>query len=137
MSSSEVPEAELMHNAWLIQWKDQADLIEEVPYEKSCQMLRNLIQTKLLKFTDMQECPEKFFLAHRLLVDPIKRFKRSFSLSLSLSLRLSLIYTNTQHTHTQSSSRVDEASVIMIAISLLSIHTFQRAWLLDSLHSSI
>ena len=99
MSSSEVPEAELMHNAWLIQWKDQADLIEEVPYEKSCQMLRNLIQTKLLKFTDMQECPEKFFLAHRLLVDPIKRFKRSFSLSLSLVASLSHIHKHTAYTH--------------------------------------
>jgi len=34
---------------------------------QSAGLLRKLIKTKLLKFTDMRDAPEKFFLAHRLL----------------------------------------------------------------------
>ena len=33
-------------------------------------MLRSLVRTGLLSFTDMRDAPEKFFLAHRLLVTP-------------------------------------------------------------------
>jgi len=33
----------------------------------SSQALRSLVKSKVLKFTDMSENPEKFFLAHRLL----------------------------------------------------------------------
>ena len=34
---------------------------------QSSQELRKLVKSGVLKFTDMSECPEKFFLAHRLL----------------------------------------------------------------------
>ncbi len=34
---------------------------------QSSRELRKLVKSKVLKFTDMSECPEKFFLAHRLL----------------------------------------------------------------------
>merc|ERR1711871_1460390 len=36
------------------------------PYQSS-QVLRELVKSKLLKFTDMRDDPAKFFLAHRLL----------------------------------------------------------------------
>lgn len=34
---------------------------------KSASLLRKLVQSEMLKFTDMRDAPEKFFLAHRLL----------------------------------------------------------------------
>ena len=34
---------------------------------QSSRELRKLVKSKALKFTDMQENPEKFFMAHRLL----------------------------------------------------------------------
>jgi len=49
------------------------DISSDVKYEDSSQILRALIKTGLLRFDDMENNPEKFFLAHRLLVDPLKR----------------------------------------------------------------
>ena len=37
---------------------------------QSADVLRSLVRTGLLSFTDMRDAPEKFFLAHRLLVTP-------------------------------------------------------------------
>tara|TARA_B100000795_G_C22500517_1_gene323786 strand:- start:168 stop:446 length:279 start_codon:yes stop_codon:yes gene_type:complete len=37
---------------------------------QSADVLRSLVRTGLLSFTDMRDAPEKFFLAHRLLVRP-------------------------------------------------------------------
>lgn len=44
-----------------------------LPYAESSERLRQLIRTGLLRFTDLEKNPAKFFEAHRLLVDPIKR----------------------------------------------------------------
>jgi len=56
------------HATFTKQW---VEAVEDVPQAtdpaKSAAVLRRLTQTKLLKYTDMQEAPEKFFLAHRLL----------------------------------------------------------------------
>jgi hypothetical protein len=44
---------------------------KELPHatdpSKSSRALRHLVKSKKLMFTDMENCPEKFFLAHRLL----------------------------------------------------------------------
>jgi len=40
----------------------------DVTYEESSKMLRALIKTGLLRFTDVRDHPNKFFLAHRMLV---------------------------------------------------------------------
>ena len=39
-------------------------------YVESSEMLRKLVKTGLLKYTDLQERPERFFQAHRLLLSP-------------------------------------------------------------------
>jgi len=39
-------------------------------YQEGAEMLRELIRTKLLKFTDIKENPARFFAAHRLLLAP-------------------------------------------------------------------
>jgi len=44
-----------------------ADVTQATDPYQSSQLLRSLIRSKLLKFTDMADAPEKFFLAHRLL----------------------------------------------------------------------
>ena len=44
---------------------------DELPHAtdpaKSSALLRRLVKSELLRFTDMRDAPEKFFLAHRLL----------------------------------------------------------------------
>ena len=56
------------HEAWTA---DFLEAVKDVPNAtdpaQSSELLRNLVKTNLLKFTDMSEAPEKFFLAHRLL----------------------------------------------------------------------
>lgn len=44
----------------------------DVSFEESAQMLRKLIMTGLLRFTDLQNNPERFFSAHRLLLAPTR-----------------------------------------------------------------
>jgi len=41
---------------------------DQVHYEESAEMLRELIRTNLLKFTDLQDNPDRFFEAHRCLL---------------------------------------------------------------------
>lgn len=41
--------------------------VDNVSYEESANRLRSLIKTGLLRHTDLLHCPERFFLAHRLL----------------------------------------------------------------------
>ena len=54
---------------WKKQWMVQAaNIRNDVHYEDSAKQLRALIKTGLLRFTDMRDHPDKFFLAHRLLV---------------------------------------------------------------------
>ena len=54
--------------SWTDKW---LDAVKEVPAAtdpaKSADVLRQLVRTDLLSFTDMRDAPEKFFLAHRLL----------------------------------------------------------------------
>lgn len=60
--------------AWCAQWQEKVDAIPgEVPYQESGAKLRDLIRTGLLRFTDLETNPERFFEAHRILVDPMKR----------------------------------------------------------------
>ena len=44
---------------------------------QSAAVLRRLVRTNILKFTDMSDAPEKFFLAHRLLVRQTPPAKRT------------------------------------------------------------
>ncbi len=39
-------------------------------YQESAEMLRKLVRSGLLRFTDLQEDPKRFFAAHRLLLTP-------------------------------------------------------------------
>lgn len=59
------------HTAWTASF---LDAVKDVPNAtdpaKSADVLRSLVRTGLLSFTDMRDAPEKFFLAHRLLVNP-------------------------------------------------------------------
>jgi len=58
-------------NSWDEQFKRAtADIHSNCHFEESAEMLRKLIRTKLLKFTDLGENPERFFAAHRLLLSP-------------------------------------------------------------------
>uniref|UniRef100_A0A7S3UYT2 Acyl-CoA dehydrogenase/oxidase C-terminal domain-containing protein n=1 Tax=Aplanochytrium stocchinoi TaxID=215587 RepID=A0A7S3UYT2_9STRA len=45
----------------------------DVSYEESAQILRDLVKSKMLKFTDIQNDPDRFFEAHRLLLAPATR----------------------------------------------------------------
>lgn len=59
---------------WESQWQAAVDPIRaDVHFSESAEQLRTLIRTGLLRFDDMEKNPERFFLAHRMLVDPIKR----------------------------------------------------------------
>jgi acyl-CoA oxidase len=54
---------------WKQQWKNVVSNIRsDVSYEDSAKQLRSIVKSGLLKFTDLQESPDKFFLAHRMLV---------------------------------------------------------------------
>ena len=54
---------------WQRKWVEQTEKVQtEVPYQNSAEQLRKLIKTGLLRYTDAQNYPDKFFLAHRLLV---------------------------------------------------------------------
>lgn len=60
--------------SWTEQWENAVAKIDSnVHYQKSGDTLRSLIKTGLLRFTDLETNPERFFEAHRLVVDPIKR----------------------------------------------------------------
>ena len=43
------------------------DLPQATDQTRSSSLLRKLVKSELLRFTDMRDAPEKFFLAHRLL----------------------------------------------------------------------
>ena len=61
-------------SAWPAQWAAHvADIRDDCEPRESAERLRRLIKSKLLLFTDMQTDPRKFFLAHRMLVDPKTR----------------------------------------------------------------
>jgi len=47
--------------------------VKEPGYVACAARLRGLIKSKLLLYSDIVSAPEKFFLAHRLLVDPKMR----------------------------------------------------------------
>ena len=52
--------------AWAKAWKAAVSgLISDCPYDDSANQLRALIKTGLLRFTDLEENPERFFEAHR------------------------------------------------------------------------
>ncbi|CAK9016961.1 Acyl-coenzyme A oxidase (Acyl-CoA oxidase) [Durusdinium trenchii] len=55
------------------------DIHGDCHFEESAEMLRRLIRTKLLKFTDLKENPERFFEAHRLLLAPGRNSDREGS----------------------------------------------------------
>ena len=64
----------IMSKEWQQQWSAATkDINSSVSYTENSIKLRELIKTGLLKFTDIGDDPSKFFLAHRLLVDPSKR----------------------------------------------------------------
>lgn len=63
-----------MSATWEEKWMAQTDGIRsDITYTQSADILRELIRTGLLRFTDIGADPEKFFKAHRLLTDPGKR----------------------------------------------------------------
>jgi acyl-CoA oxidase len=59
---------------WQRQWiQHVADIRSDVPIEQSAARMRKLVASKLLKYSDVRDDPAKFFLAHRLIVDPSRR----------------------------------------------------------------
>jgi len=59
---------------WAKQWSEAvAPISGKWTYQKSSEELRKLIKTGLLRFTDLTNNPARFFEAHRLVVDPVKR----------------------------------------------------------------
>jgi acyl-CoA oxidase len=68
MSSSAIP------STFKQQWGNHvSDIRSNVTPEQSANRLRTLLKTKLLEFHDLSHNPEKFFLAHRMMVDPKNR----------------------------------------------------------------
>lgn len=58
-----------MSEQWQKQWTGVVKSIRsDVSYQDSAKQLRAVIKTGLLKFTDVRDAPDKFFLAHRMLV---------------------------------------------------------------------
>jgi len=56
-------------SVWKSKWQEQVDQIDTtISYQNSSVLLRELIRTGLLRFTDVRDRPERFFLAHRMLV---------------------------------------------------------------------
>ena len=54
--------------SWTEKWLDAVkDVPKATDPAQSADVLRQLVRTNLLSFTDMRDAPEKFFLAHRLL----------------------------------------------------------------------
>lgn len=62
--------SDLSEEEWDVAYKAKCKELKYLPYDESCIQLRNLIKTGLLRFTDIQTNPERFFRAHRLLIDP-------------------------------------------------------------------
>jgi acyl-CoA oxidase len=61
-------------SAFAASWSSAISSIRDEPtYQASASKLRSLIQSKLLLYTDLENDPDKFFLAHSMLVDPKKR----------------------------------------------------------------
>ena len=74
---------------WEKKWVSLASGIRsDVSYTESSQVLRDLIKSGLLRFDDMSNNPERFFKAHRLLVDPVKRGTLHLCVGLALLLLL-------------------------------------------------
>lgn len=60
--------------AWVEKFKaatvDLASMdVENITFQESAQRLRTLLKTGLLKHTDLNDNPERFFLAHRILAE--------------------------------------------------------------------
>ena len=51
---------------WAQAWAQEIKNIRTTSYDESAGALRKIIQKGLLKFTDIRDNPERFFLAHRL-----------------------------------------------------------------------
>eukprot|EP00656_Telonema_subtile_P015135 TRINITY_DN17885_c0_g1_i1.p1 TRINITY_DN17885_c0_g1~~TRINITY_DN17885_c0_g1_i1.p1 ORF type:complete len:473 (+),score=142.25 TRINITY_DN17885_c0_g1_i1:202-1620(+) len=59
---------------WNQTWTQAVSTIRsDISYDESADILRNLIRSGLLRFTDMRDNPARFFEAHRILVDPEHR----------------------------------------------------------------
>lgn len=78
INSAKLPSIALRYLSTKIEPFDVADFTEKFLFQvkdvhmatdpaQSSKQLRNLVKSNVLRFTDMSECPEKFFLAHRLL----------------------------------------------------------------------
>ncbi|KAI9003497.1 acyl-CoA dehydrogenase/oxidase [Hyaloraphidium curvatum] len=60
--------------AWRQAWAAHvADIRSDVPFEEGAARMRQVVRSKLLLHTDIYSDPAKFFEAHRLIVDPLKR----------------------------------------------------------------
>ena len=55
-----------MDEDWKKKW---TEMVNEIKYNEdyfaSAKQLRGIIKSGMLRFTDLRDCPEKFFLAHR------------------------------------------------------------------------
>jgi len=59
-----------------------------MPYQDSAEQLRGLVRSRLLKFTDLRDDPEKFFLAHRLLAEHATRLGPGFWIRFTVQYNL-------------------------------------------------
>lgn len=65
---------QMSESAWNEAWTQKVSTIRSnIGYDESAGILRDLIKSGLLRFTDMRDNPARFFAAHRILVDPEHR----------------------------------------------------------------
>lgn len=82
-----------MVSLWELTWEDQwRDAISSINinsnYNQSESILRQIVQTGLLKFTDVQKNPERFFLAHRILAEATPRLGPGFWIRFTVQYNL-------------------------------------------------
>jgi len=72
LSKAEI--ASMPADRWNSVWTDKVSTIRSnIGWDQSANILRDIVSSGLLRFTDMTNDPERFFSAHRILVDPEHR----------------------------------------------------------------
>jgi len=74
---------------WHDKFADWAASIEtDLSYNDSADQLRGLVESRLLKFTDLRDDPEKFFMAHRLMAEHSPRIGPGFWIRFTVQYNL-------------------------------------------------
>jgi hypothetical protein len=76
--------------SWEQSWQAAVDKVvgNVGSYEQSAQQLRDMTKAKLIKFTDLRDDPERFFLAHRTLARRAPQLGPGFWIRMTVSFNL-------------------------------------------------